>query len=80
MKFSAILLAALATSNTSAFAPSRPIVSSKILSAATLEAPESTADATPAVKEPVVADMAVEKDWPVDQSANFVKDSERVQP
>mmetsp|Transcript_20785 Transcript_20785/g.33776 ORF Transcript_20785/g.33776 Transcript_20785/m.33776 type:complete len:370 (+) Transcript_20785:73-1182(+) len=79
MKFSAILLATLATS-TSAFAPSRPIVSSKILSAATLEAPESTADATPAVKEPVVADMAVEKDWPVDLSANFVKESERVQP
>jgi hypothetical protein len=80
MKFCAFLVAALANSNTSAFAPSRPSSASRTLSAATLEAP-SESDAKPAeVKEPVVAaDMGVEKDWPVLQE-NFVKDSDRVEP
>jgi len=80
MKFCAFLVAALANSNTSAFAPARPSSASRTLSAATLEAP-SESDAKPAeVKEPVVAaDMGVEKDWPVLQE-NFVKDSDRVEP
>ena len=74
MKFSAILIATLATS-TSAFAPSRPSINGAALSAATLEAPSAEA----AVETPAPAEttMAVEKDWAVNE---FVKDSERVQP
>eukprot|EP01083_Nonionella_stella_P176805 619582_1 len=67
-------------SNTSAFAPSRPVVVSKTLSAATLEAPAAPTEEAPEAKEPVVSEMGVEKDWPVDQSANFVKDSDRILP
>lgn len=83
MKFTAVLLAPLATS-TSAFAPSRPAAVSKTLSAATLEAPTrpsaDEADDVPPVGEPVVADMGVEKDWPVAGGENFVKDSDRIEP
>ena len=83
MKFSAILIASLAAS-TQAFAPSRPVVSIKTLAAATLEAPTESAAASEDVPPPVVAEtvsteMAVEKDWPVDQE-NFVKDSDRIEP
>ncbi len=78
MKFSAVLVASLAAS-TQAFAPSRPSVV-KPLSAATLEAPETTdAPPAPTASEPVAAEMAVEKDWPVDQET-FVKDSDRIMP
>jgi hypothetical protein len=84
MKFSAILLATLAASTTQAFAPSRPVVSIKTLAAATLEAPTESAASSedvppPVVAETVSAEMAVEKDWPVDQE-NFVKDSDRIEP
>ena len=83
MKFSAILIASLAAS-TQAFAPSRPVVSIKTLAAATLEAPTESAASSEDVPPPVVAEtvsteMAVEKDWPVDQE-NFVKDSDRIEP
>jgi len=74
MKFSAILIATIATS-ASAFAPARPTVGIKTLSAATLA--DAPTDA-PAMKEPETADMAVEKNWPVE--SNFVKDSDRVLP
>lgn len=78
MKFSAILVASIAAS-TQAFAPARP-VAMKPLAAATLEAPaaEEAAPAEPAAAAaaPVAAEMAVEKDWPVD----IVKDSDRVMP
>ena len=82
MKFSAVLVATLAAS-AQAFAPSRPSAV-KPLSAATLEAPsteEAAADSppTPTAAEPVAAEMAVEKDCPVDQET-FVKDSDRVMP
>lgn len=84
MKFSALLLTALATS-TSAFAPSRPAAVSKTLSAATLEAPtrpsaDEADDVPPPLSEPVVTDMGVEKDWPVADGENFVKDSDRIEP
>lgn len=84
MKFSALLLTALATS-TSAFAPSRPAAVSKTLSAATLEAPtrpsaDEADDPSPPMREPVVVDMGVEKDWPVAGGENFVKDSDRLEP
>ena len=84
MKFSAILIASLAAS-TQAFAPSRPVVSIKTLAAATLEAPTESASSSEDVPPPVVVaesvstEMAVEKDWPVDQE-NFVKDSDRIEP
>lgn len=75
MKFSAVLVASLAAS-AQAFAPSGRSAAVQSLSAATLEAPAAEA---PVADEPVEADMAVEKDWPVDE-ANFVKDSDRVLP
>lgn len=78
MKFSAVLIATLAAA-AEAFAPASSGVRSAPLSAATLEAPAET----PAVAEPPAAaasaEMAVEKDWPVDD-ANFVKDSDRILP
>jgi len=79
MKFSAILIASIAAS-TQAFAPSRPVVGVKSLSAATLEAPAEEVKAEAAEAEaPAAAEMGVEKDWPVDQE-NFVKDSDRILP
>lgn len=73
------LLVTLAAS-ASAFSPSRPVAAPQTLAAATLDAaPAETAAAAPAAPPPVLGDMGVEKDWPVDQD-NFVKDSERVPP
>lgn len=49
--------------------------------AATLEAPAeaAAADVPPPATKAAVAEMGVEKDWPVDQE-NFVKDSDRILP
>jgi len=83
MTRAAVFVAATLAASASAFAPRPAAHPAGILSAATLDrAPaeeEVAAVAAPPAPELAVADMAVEKDWPVDQ-ANFVKESERIQP
>eukprot|EP00571_Detonula_confervacea_P015586 CAMPEP_0172308314 /NCGR_PEP_ID=MMETSP1058-20130122/8943_1 /TAXON_ID=83371 /ORGANISM="Detonula confervacea, Strain CCMP 353" /LENGTH=368 /DNA_ID=CAMNT_0013020699 /DNA_START=72 /DNA_END=1178 /DNA_ORIENTATION=- len=78
MKFSTALLVATLTASAQAFAPQSRSVVKPALSAATLEAPkaEEATEAAPAAD--VSSDMAVEKDWPVEE--NFVKDSDRILP
>merc|ERR1719491_1839747 len=73
MKCPTLLLAALAVPVSSFAPPPRPAAPRRTLAAATL----NEAPAAPAA---VPADMGVEKDWPVDQEANFVKDSDRILP
>jgi len=81
MKCPTLLLAALAVPVSSFAPPPRPAAPRRTLAAATLnEAPAAPAAPAAAAPPAVPADMGVEKDWPVDQEANFVKDSDRILP
>ena len=84
MKFSSVLLVSILGTTAAFLAPATTTVSRRSatrLRAATLEAPpaeEEQTDSTVAANE--VPASAAEKDWPVNPTSNFVKDSDRILP
>ncbi len=85
MKFSSVLLVSILGTSAAFLAPATTTVSRRSatrLRAATLEAPpaeEEQTDSTASATNEVPASTA-EKDWPVNPTSNFVKDSDRILP